>query len=84
MFFAGAWGLWNIVRGIIYLIRAQSGDEHYAKCVEDVMDKYERKQDDGYQRSDWQLENLKGAGNWVPGSGKSVRQLPAPSTQNPK
>ena len=46
VFFAGAWGLWNIVRGIIYLIRAQSGDEHYAKCVEDVMDKYERKQDE--------------------------------------
>jgi len=29
-------GLWNIVRGVIYLIRAQSGDEHYAKSVEDT------------------------------------------------
>jgi hypothetical protein len=42
---AGVFGLWNIVRGLIYLIRAQSGDEHYAKRVEDAMDKYERKQD---------------------------------------
>jgi len=46
VFFAGAWGLWNIVRGIIYLIRAQSGNEHYAKSVEAAMDKYERKQDE--------------------------------------
>ena len=37
-------GLWNIVRGVIYLIRAQSGDEHYAKNVEDIMDKLESKQ----------------------------------------
>jgi hypothetical protein len=43
---AGVLGLWNIVRGAIYLIRAQSGDEHYAKGVEDVMDKYERKQEE--------------------------------------
>jgi hypothetical protein len=43
---AGLFGLWNIVRGIIYLIRAQSGNEHYANRVEDVMDKYERKQDE--------------------------------------
>jgi hypothetical protein len=41
-----AYGLWNIVRGIIYLIRAQSGDERYAKGVEDTMDKYERKLDE--------------------------------------
>lgn len=40
------YGLWSIVRGIIYFIRAQSGDEGYAKAVEDVMDKYERKLDD--------------------------------------
>jgi hypothetical protein len=44
--FAGGWGLWNIVRGVIYLIRAQSRNEHYAKGVEDAMDKYERKQDE--------------------------------------
>ena len=41
---AGVFGLWNIVRGVIYLIRAQSGDEHYAKGIEDATDKYERKQ----------------------------------------
>ena len=41
-----AYGLWNIVRGVIYLIRAQSGDAHYAKGVEDAMDKYERKQEE--------------------------------------
>ena len=38
-----AYGLWNIVRGIIHLIRAQSNDEHYAKIVEDAMDDFERK-----------------------------------------
>jgi hypothetical protein len=43
---AGMFGLWNIVRGVICLIRAQSGNEHYAKSVEDVMDKYEKKQDE--------------------------------------
>jgi hypothetical protein len=41
---AGVFGLWNILRGVIYLIRAQSGDEHYAKGVEDAMDKCERMQ----------------------------------------
>src|SRR5712675_2587494 len=46
VFFAGVWCLWNIVRGVIYLIHAQSGNEHYAKGVEDAMDKYERKQDE--------------------------------------
>jgi len=44
VFLAGVCGLWSIVRGVIYLIRAQSGDEHYAKGVEDAMDRYERKQ----------------------------------------
>jgi len=43
---AGVFGVWNIFRGVIYLIRAQSGNEHYAKSVEDVMDKYEKKQDE--------------------------------------
>lgn len=37
---AGPWGLWLIVRGVIYLIRAQSGNEQYAKSLEDVMDKF--------------------------------------------
>ena len=46
LLFAGVWGLWNIVRGIIYLIRAQSGDEHYAKKVVDTMDKVESKQEE--------------------------------------
>ena len=43
---AGVFGLWSIVRGVIYLIRAQSGDEQYAKGVEDAMDTYERKMDE--------------------------------------
>ena len=43
---AGVFGLWSIVRGVIYLIRAQSGDEHYAKGVEDAMAKYESKLDE--------------------------------------
>lgn len=43
---AGVFGLWNIVRGVIYLVRAQSGNEHYAKGVEDAMGKYERKQEE--------------------------------------
>jgi len=38
-----AYGLWNIARGIIYLIRSQSGNENYAKGVEGAMDKNERK-----------------------------------------
>jgi hypothetical protein len=38
-----AYGLWNIVRGAIYLIRAQSGNEQYAKSVEDMLDKQEEK-----------------------------------------
>lgn len=37
----GFCGLWAIVRGVIYLFRAWSGDERYAKSVEDVMDKFE-------------------------------------------
>jgi hypothetical protein len=41
-----AFGFWNIVRGIIYLIRARSGDEHYAKGVDDALDKYEKKIDE--------------------------------------
>ncbi|MGO9705697.1 MAG: hypothetical protein ACLPYZ_10800 [Limisphaerales bacterium] len=41
-----AYGLWSIVRGVICLIRAQSGDENYAKGIEDTMDKYERKMDE--------------------------------------
>jgi hypothetical protein len=41
-----AYGLWSIVRGVIYLVRSQSGDERYAKGVEDAMDKYERKLDE--------------------------------------
>ena len=44
LLFIPAYGLWSIVRGVIYLIRAQSGNEHYAKGVEDAMDRYERKQ----------------------------------------
>ena len=43
VFLAGMCGLWSIVRGVIYLIRAQSGDEHYAKGVEDMLDKQEEK-----------------------------------------
>jgi amino acid permease len=39
-------GLWNIVRGVIYLIRAQSGDEHYATSVEYVMDDLEKRQEE--------------------------------------
>ena len=35
-----------IVRGVIYLIRAQSGNERYAKGVEDAMNKYESKLDE--------------------------------------
>jgi nitrate reductase NapE component len=41
LLFGGVWGLWMIVRGVIYFIRALSGDEHYAKTVVDVMDKFE-------------------------------------------
>ena len=40
----GVFGLWNVVRGAIYLVRAQSGDEQYAKGVEDALDKIESKQ----------------------------------------
>jgi len=43
VFLAGAFGLWSIVRGVIYLIRAQSGNEHYAKGVVDLLDKQEEK-----------------------------------------
>ncbi|HSY44258.1 MAG TPA: hypothetical protein VK811_10145 [Candidatus Acidoferrum sp.] len=42
LLFGGIWALWMIVRGIIYFIRALSGNEHYAKTVENVMDKFER------------------------------------------
>ena len=38
--FTGIFGLWMIVRGVIYLIRALSGDENYAKNVENVVDKF--------------------------------------------
>ena len=41
----GVFGVWSIVRGVIYLVRAQSGDEHFAKGVDDAMDKYEKKQE---------------------------------------
>jgi len=41
LLFFGFCALWAIVRGVIYLIRALSGDERYAKGVEDVMDKFE-------------------------------------------
>ena|SRR5215469_3449616 len=37
----GFWGLCMIVRGIIYFVRAFSGNEQYAKNVEDVIDKVE-------------------------------------------
>ncbi len=40
----GVLGLWMIVRGVIYLVRAQSGDEQYAKGVEEAMDRLESKQ----------------------------------------
>lgn len=40
LLFIGVWGLWMIVRGVIYLIRALSGDEHYAKAAEDAIDKF--------------------------------------------
>jgi hypothetical protein len=43
VFLAGVCGLWSIVRGVIYLIRAQSGNEKYAKSVEDMLDKQEEK-----------------------------------------
>jgi hypothetical protein len=39
LLFVGVWGLWMIVRGLIYLIRALSGNEQYGKRVEDAMDK---------------------------------------------
>jgi NADH:ubiquinone oxidoreductase subunit 6 (subunit J) len=42
----GFCGLWAIVRGVIYLIRALSGNERYAKDVEDVVDKFESR---GYE-----------------------------------
>jgi len=41
-----AYGLWNIVRGVIHLVRAQSSDEQYGKGVEDAMDKYENAQEE--------------------------------------
>lgn len=41
LLFFGICGMWAIVRGVIYLIRALSGNERYAKRVEDVMDKFE-------------------------------------------
>lgn len=41
LFLCGFCGLWAIVRGVIYFIRALSGNERYAKSVEDVMDKFE-------------------------------------------
>ena len=55
-----AYGLWSIVRGVIYFIRAQSGDEHYAKGVEDAMDKYEGKLDQqmGRKVGDGSMHNV--------------------------
>jgi hypothetical protein len=41
-----AYGLWNILRGVIHLVRAQSSGENYGKGVEEAMDKYERKQEE--------------------------------------
>jgi preprotein translocase subunit SecG len=41
-----AYGFWNIVRGVIHLIRAQSSDEHYGKGVEDAMDDFQGKQEE--------------------------------------
>jgi hypothetical protein len=57
---AGVFGLWNIVRGVIYLVRAQSGDDHYAKSVEDAMDKYERKQEErmGHTMGNGSMRNV--------------------------
>jgi hypothetical protein len=43
--FSGVWGLWMIVRGAIYLIRALSGNEQYAKTVVDTTDKFESRQE---------------------------------------
>jgi hypothetical protein len=42
----GVWGLWLVARGVIYLIRARSGDEHYAKGVEDVIEILESKHEE--------------------------------------
>jgi preprotein translocase subunit SecG len=55
-----AYGLWSIVRGVICLVRAQSGDENYAKGVEDAMDKYEAKQEErfGQKVSDGSMRNV--------------------------
>jgi len=53
----GVWGLWMIVRGVIYLIRAQSGDEHYAKGVEEAMDRLESKQAE-------MMRSKMGSGSW--------------------
>jgi hypothetical protein len=64
----GVLGLWAIVRGVIYLIRAQSGDEHYAKSVEDVMDKLESRQVKnllGKRRKDYSTRNVLVLLAWV-------------------
>ena len=55
-----AYGLWNIVRGVIYFIRAQTGDEHYAKGVEDAMESYEGKLDErlGQKVGDGSMHNV--------------------------
>jgi len=55
-----AYGLWSIVRGVIYFIRAQSGDEHYAKGVEDAVDKHEGKIDQqmGRKVGDGSMRNV--------------------------
>ena len=55
-----AYGLWSMVRGVIYLIRAQSGDAHYVKGVEDAMDKYEGKLDQlmGRKVGDGSMHNV--------------------------
>jgi drug/metabolite transporter (DMT)-like permease len=63
---AGLFGLWNIVLGVIYLIRAQSGDEHYAKAVEDVIDsRLERTIGKRMARKDYSTRNVLVLLGWV-------------------
>jgi hypothetical protein len=62
-----AYGLWNIVRGVIYFIRAQTGDEHYAKGVEDAMGEYEGKLDErmGRKVGDGSMHNVLVLLGWI-------------------
>jgi hypothetical protein len=62
-----AYGLWSIVRGVIYLVRAQSGNEQYAKGVEDAMDKYERKLDErmGQKAGNASMHNVLVLLGWI-------------------